>query len=109
MFGLHRRWRGALVGHLAVFEMTSVVPMGRYARALDRLGAPAAARRFYDVHMLADAEHEVEALDLAELVVHDEPHLRGDVLFGAACAIEADRRFANELFRLWGVATPVAA
>src|SRR5688500_11658229 len=25
--GLHRRWRGALVGHLAVFEMTSVEPM----------------------------------------------------------------------------------
>src|SRR4051812_8147663 len=38
MFGLHRRWRGALVGHLAVFEMTSVVPMSRYAATLRRLG-----------------------------------------------------------------------
>ena len=38
MFGLNRRWRGALVGHLAVFEMTSVTPMGRYTRALERLG-----------------------------------------------------------------------
>ena len=28
LFGLHRRWRGALVGNLAVYEMTSVVPMG---------------------------------------------------------------------------------
>jgi hypothetical protein len=33
MFGL-RRWRTALVGHLAVFEMTSVEPMERYRRAL---------------------------------------------------------------------------
>ncbi|HEX9969660.1 MAG TPA: iron-containing redox enzyme family protein, partial [Acidimicrobiales bacterium] len=29
MFGLHRRWRGALVGHLALFEMTSRGPMAR--------------------------------------------------------------------------------
>ena len=31
LFGLHRRLRGCLVGHLAMFEMTSVGPMGRYA------------------------------------------------------------------------------
>src|ERR1019366_6553770 len=34
VFGLHRRWRPALVGHLAIFEMTSIAPMGRYSRAL---------------------------------------------------------------------------
>ena len=39
LLGLHRRWRGALVGHLALFEMCSVVPMGRYAHAMHRLGA----------------------------------------------------------------------
>jgi hypothetical protein len=31
VLGLHRRWRGALVGHLAAFEMTSVIPMSKYA------------------------------------------------------------------------------
>ena len=36
--GLHRRWRGALVGHLALFEMGSSVPNSRYARGLRRLG-----------------------------------------------------------------------
>ena len=61
MFGLNRRWRGALVGHLAVVEMTSVVPMGRYSRALERMGASVHARRFFDVHVLADAEHELLA------------------------------------------------
>ena len=58
MFGLHRRWRGALLGHLAAFEMTSVGPMGRYSRALGRLGIPDDARRFYEVHVVADAEHQ---------------------------------------------------
>ena len=35
LFGLHRRWRGALVGHLALFEMASVPVMGAYSAALD--------------------------------------------------------------------------
>ena len=29
LFGLHRRWRGAIVGHLALFEMTSSIPNRR--------------------------------------------------------------------------------
>ena len=38
LFGLHRRLRGAIVGHLALFEMTSSIPNRRYARGLRRLG-----------------------------------------------------------------------
>ena len=34
--------------------MTSVVPMGRYARVCERLGLGRRARRFYDVHVEAD-------------------------------------------------------
>lgn len=101
MFGLNRRWRGALIGHLAVFEMTSVTPMGRYSRALDRLGATSAARRFYDVHILADAEHEVMALDMAEAFTTAEPDRLCDVLFGAGCAIAAEVRFAGCLREGW--------
>ena len=41
LFGLHRRRRGAIVGHLALFEMTSSVPNRRYAQRL----APAGPRR----------------------------------------------------------------
>jgi hypothetical protein len=62
LFGLHRRWRGALVGHLALFEMTSRGPMGRYSAGLERLGVPADGRRFYDVHVAVDAHHERVAL-----------------------------------------------
>lgn len=97
MFGSHRRLRGALVGHLTVFEMTSVEPMGRYSRGLQRLGCSAEARRFYDVHVLADAEHEHMALDMAQFLADDEPALLPDILFGAQCALLAEEWFAMDL------------
>jgi Iron-containing redox enzyme len=100
-FALQRRWRGALVGQLAAFELTSVTPMGRYASGLRRLGAPEEACRFYDVHVLADAEHELWAMDMVEQFVDREPALRADVLFGVAATIEVERRFAEGLMRQW--------
>ena len=102
LFGLNRGWRGALVGHLAVFEMTSVVPMGRYGRALERLGAGPATRRFYDVHVLADAEHEHMALDMACALAADEPQLIDDIVFGAHAVLAVEAEFAATLLRSWG-------
>src|SRR5204863_6389283 len=58
LLGLHRRWRGAIVGHLALFEMTSSIPNRRYADALRRLGFDGPATRFFDEHVEADAIHE---------------------------------------------------
>lgn len=106
LFGLHRRWRGALVGHLAAFEMTSVVPMGRYSRALARLGVPDSARRFYDVHVEADAHHEiVAATDLVGGLVASEPALAGDVIFGARAVTALERRFTDRLLTAWEAGT----
>ncbi len=48
LFGLHRRWRGAIVGHLALFEMTSSIPNRRYAEGLRRLGYDGDATQFFD-------------------------------------------------------------
>ena len=102
MFGLHRRWRGALVGHLAVFEMTSVVPMSRYAAALSRLGIGHSARRFYDVHVEADAHHEVVATrELAAGLAVSEPALAGDILFGARAILAVEDRFARHVLGCW--------
>lgn len=102
-FGLHRRWRGALAGHLAVFEMTSVTPMRRYADTFSRLGYGVEARRFYDVHVAADADHEVVALRrLVGGLVADEPDLGSDVVFGARAVLEIERRFASHLLSSWG-------
>ena len=102
MFGLHRRWRGALVGHLALFEMTSVGPMGRYASALDRLGVHPAGRRFYDVHVVADAEHQfVGAVDLAGGLARDDPALVPSILFGAAALTAVEARFTRRVLDAW--------
>jgi hypothetical protein len=102
MFGLHRRWRGALVGHLAVFEMASVVPMGRYASALRRLGFGESATKFYDVHVVADEVHQVVAAhDLAAGFARQEPDRAGDVLFGARAIMKAEERFTRALLGPW--------
>jgi hypothetical protein len=105
LFGLHRRWRGALVGHLAIFEMASVVPMGRYASALRRFGFGEQATQFYDVHVEADEIHQVVAArDLAAGFARQEPDQAGDVLFGARAIMRVEERFATALMDAWSEA-----
>jgi hypothetical protein len=101
LFGLHRRWRGAIVGHLAGFEMSSSLPNRRYSRGLERLGWPQ-ARPFYDEHVLADAIHEnLAAVDLAGGLARLEPQVAGDILFGAAALVELDRRASRHMLAAW--------
>ncbi|WP_248833569.1 iron-containing redox enzyme family protein [Frankia sp. Mgl5] len=101
-FGLHRRWRGALVGHLAVFEMTSVEPMGAYAAALRRLGLPWSARHFFEVHVVADAHHQnLAAESLAGGLVRAEPALAGDVLFGARATMAVEGYCTENILAAW--------
>lgn len=102
-FGLHRRWRGALVGHLALFEMCSVRPMARYADALRRVGVADHAVRFYDEHVRADAHHGVVALDEMVMgLLEAEPILGGEVVFGARALDAVERLFADHVLDAWG-------
>ncbi|MEW9550672.1 iron-containing redox enzyme family protein [Nonomuraea sp. NPDC050783] len=102
LFGLHRRLRGALAGHLAALEMTSSLPNRRYATALRRLGGDAAATRFYDEHVQADAVHEqIAAHDLCTGLAVQEPSLTGDILYGAACALGVERLWAGHVLDRW--------
>jgi hypothetical protein len=103
MLGLHRRLRGGLAGHLALFEMTSVEPMRRYVAALERerLSAPASARRFYEVHVLADAVHEQIAAEMLERLLVDEPELGDDVALGIGAGLVVERAFAEHLLGCW--------
>jgi len=104
-FGLHRENRGALVGHLAAFEMTSSAPNRLYSKGLRRLGGDETATRFYDEHVTADALHEQLAVhDLCGSLVATEAQLADDVLFGAACALHLDNLFAGHLLRSWSAA-----
>ena len=102
MFGLNRRLRGALVGHLALFEMCSVTPMSRYLQAARRVGGLPALSRFYEVHVEADAHHAELALGrLVGGFVASEPELGADVIFGAAALARVEARFAHHVLRAW--------
>jgi hypothetical protein len=102
LFGLHRRWRGAIVGHLALFEMESSVPNRRYASGLRRLGCGERATAFFDEHVMADAIHEsVAAVDLAGGLARQQPELARDILWGAATLVALDDRFARHMLAAW--------
>ena len=103
MFGLHRRLRGAIVGHLALFEMTSSIPNRRYASGLRRLGLDdPAATRFFDEHVEADSVHEnIAAYDLAGGLARQEPELAGDIIFGARCLLYTEARFIDHILDAW--------
>jgi CDGSH-type Zn-finger protein len=101
-FGLHRRLRGALVGHLAVFEMTSSVPNRRYGGGLRRLGFGPGVTGFYDEHVEADAVHEnIAVWDLADALSRTEPALADDIVFGARALLELEARWAEHLMACW--------
>jgi hypothetical protein len=102
LFGLHRRLRGALVGQLALFEMTSSIPNRRYAEGLRRLGFGAEATLFFDEHVEADAVHEnIGAVDLAGGLVQQDQGLCASVLWGARAFAHLDARWAEHVLGCW--------
>ena len=102
LLGLHRRLRGAIVGHLALFEMTSSIPNRRYGNGLRRLGFGPDATDFYDEHVVADAVHEsVAAVDLVGGLAAQDPTLAPDILWGAAALAFIEDRFARHLLDSW--------
>lgn len=102
LMGLHRRWRGALVGQFALVEITSPPGSARLVEAMRRMELPAAATRFYDEHVEADAVHEqlVRRGLLGDLLAR-EPELAGDVVFGIQAATLLDERLDAHLMRSW--------
>ena len=101
MFGLQRRWRGAIVGHLAMFEITSAEPNRRYANGLRRLGLEEVTP-FFDEHVEADSVHEnIAAYDLAGGLAAQQPDLAPDILFGSECLLELEGRWADALMDSW--------
>lgn len=102
LFGLHRRHRGAAVGHFASTEITSSPGSRRLVDALDRLGAPEACARFYREHVEADAVHEqVVRTDVVGDLVSREPALDRDVVFGIRAHLLVEDRLADHLMRCW--------
>jgi hypothetical protein len=104
LFALHRRWTGALLGHLAALEMTSTGPNRLYSAGARRLGASAQQRRYFDEHVEADAVHEQIAVhDLCGGYAAARPGAAADILFGAACCLALDDALAGHLLSCWRV------
>ena len=107
LFCLHRRLRGAALGHLAAFESTSTLPCRRIATGVQRLGLGDAVWDYFDEHVEADAVHEEVALrSICAPVVAADPSLLPEVLFGAAACLALDSASAAALLRGWGTGVP---
>ena len=103
LFELHRRCRGALVGHLVLFEMCSVEPMSQRVAGMQRLGIEGATP-FYQAHVETDVAHQRIALDeMVGGLLDDEPSLSDDVVFGARALDLLERSFAERLLSAWSM------
>jgi hypothetical protein len=95
---LHRRLRGAALGHLTAIEVTSSLPCRKYVQGLRRLDLSPAMADYFDEHVEADAVHEqVATRDICAVVVADEPHLAADVHFGVAVTLLTDTLLGRHL------------
>jgi hypothetical protein len=102
MFGLHRRWRGALVGHFAAAETTTSPAAHRMDQCLGRLGAAPECRYFYTEHVEADAVHEqVLRREVVGGLLDGEPELAGDVVFGVQATDLLETHLAEHVLRSW--------
>ena len=103
LFGLHRRLRGAALGHLAAFEATSSLPSRWMAQGLERVGLPAEMVGYYAEHVEADAVHEQLAVrTICGSLVAEEPALEDDVWFGAFTCLDLEDRFGRTMLTRWG-------
>lgn len=102
LFGLHRRWRGAAMGHLGAFEATSSIPCRRYAAGLRRAGFDDAVAFYFDEHVEADAVHEQLALrGICGSLVEEHPDLEPDVVLGAVSCLVLEARASTGLLDAW--------
>lgn len=100
--GLNRRLRGAITGHLAIYEMTSSHPNRFYGNGFRRHGFDTEVTHYFDEHVEADAVHEqIAGRDLAGGLVEAEPELLDDVLFGATAVMAIDARLSAHLLDCW--------
>ena len=102
LFGLNRRLRGAALGHLAAFEVTSSLPSRRIAQGLRRLGLPEEMAAYYDEHVEADAVHEQLAVrNICGSLLAAEPALVEDVFLGAYSCLDLEDRVAHRVLGEW--------
>ena len=109
LFGLHRRLRGAALGHLAAFEATSSMPSRRMAAGLERLGLDHTMIEYYTEHVEADAVHEQVAVRaICVPMVEAEPHLLDDLFLGVFTCLDQEDRVGRRMLAEWAAVPQVA-
>ena len=104
LFGLHRRLRGAAMGHLAAFETTSSLPCRKYAQGAERLGFNGEVTHYFEEHVEADAVHEhVAQRAICGAMVAEDPILANDILLGAAACVHVGNLEGSQLISAWKV------
>ena len=102
LFGLHRRLRGAALGHFAAFESTSSLPSRQLAQGLRRLDFPEEMAAYYDEHVEADSVHEQVALrDVCGAYLEENPSDRDHLLLGAFTCLDLEARYARRMLGRW--------
>ncbi len=101
LFGLHRAWRGALVGHFATVEITSPPGSHRMVQALGRWDSDPACALFYNEHVEADAVHEQVMREVITDLLDREPDLLESVVLGIQVTNMLEDRFADHVLGCW--------
>lgn len=102
LFGLHRRLRGAALGHLGAFESTSSLPCKRFARGIRRLGLSETTAGYFDEHVEADAVHEQLALrDVCAGIAAESDRMLRDVVLGAVVCLDLEAFTAGLMLAGW--------
>jgi hypothetical protein len=102
LFGLHRRWRGALVGAVAVNKLSSVDLMDHCLHAMFRLDGSIAGANYFTNRMNSDAIHAFIARDqLVAGLVATDPEMSNDVLFGATAQLRLEENFERHALDAW--------
>jgi len=102
LLGLHRRLRGAGMGHLGAFEATSSIPCRKYAGGVRRLGLPEVVAAYFDEHVEADAVHEQLAFrDICAGLVSSGQAAEEDVVLGATVCLLMDAVAGERMLAAW--------
>jgi hypothetical protein len=102
LLGLHRRLRGAAMGHLGAYEATSSIPCRKYAGGARRLGLPDVVATYFDEHVEADAVHEQLAFrDICAGLVESGQADEEDVVLGAVACLLMDAVVGERMLGAW--------
>jgi hypothetical protein len=102
LLGLHRRLRGAAMGHLGAYEATSSIPCRKYAGGVRRLGLPEVVAAYFDEHVEADAVHEQLAFrDICAGLVESGQAEEEDVVLGAVACLLMDAVVGELMLGAW--------